>query len=372
MQKELTNTRRHIHSALARRLAAGTMLAVAITDCRESSATPERTVTQQGGAIVDAQTVLATIGSDKVTMNDVRDRAGDQLDQLEAQYQLARSRIIQASLDTLLEERTLATEVKRTGKTEEALVAAEAGPGGITPSDADVEAWFRANPSRVGGRSLDQIRAQIVDLLRKQRQHDAEQKLLDRLRAEQKVNVAFQPYRLQFDLAKAPSRGRADAPVTLVEFADFQCPFCRATVSTVKQVEEKYGDKVRVVYKQFPIPSLHPFALKAAEASLCAEEQSKFWELHDAMYDDQSKLTVSDLKRTARRLGMDGKKFDACLDSGRYVEQVQNEQKEGTRAGVNGTPALYVNGRYVEGGSVPFPVLERAIEKELARAKVGS
>jgi protein-disulfide isomerase len=120
------------------------------------------------------------------------------------------------------------------------------------------------------------------------------------------------------------------------------------------------------VYRQYPIPSLHPFAFKAAEASLCANEQGKFWQLHDAMFADQQKLAVSDLKATAKRLGIDSKKFDACLDAGRFVEQVQNDQREGSRVGVNGTPAMFINGRYVEGGSVPFSKLEMLINKELA------
>ena len=94
--------------------------------------------------------------------------------------------------------------------------------------------------------------------------------------------------------------------------------------------------------------------------------------MHDAMFEDQNKLTVSDLKQTARRLGVDGKKFDGCLDSGRYVEQVQNDQKEGQRVGVNGTPAMFINGVVVEGGSVPFSVLETRIQKELARGKPGA
>ena len=251
-------------------------------------------------------------------------------------------------------------------------MTAEAGPAGLTPTDDEVFAWYKANPNRVGGRPIGQVRSQIASMLQTQKQHDAEEKLLDRLNVEQKVAVSWQPYSLRFDLDKAPSLGKPNAPVTLVEFSDFQCPFCQASVPTLKQVAQKYGDKVHIVYKQFPIPSLHPYAPKAAEASLCAAEQSKFWELHDAMFADQKKLSVSDLKQTARKLGLDGKKFDSCLDSGRYVEQVQNDQKEGKRAGVNGTPAIFVNGRSVDGGSVPFSVLERVIDRELARANAGS
>ena len=344
----------------------------ALGACRESSATPEGKVAQQGASAPGPETLLATVGTEKITMADVESRSGDELGQLEAQYQLAKSRIVQAALDTLLRERTLTAETKRTGKSVEELVTAEAGPAGLTPTDDEVFAWYKANPNRVGGRPIGQVRSQIASMLQTQKQHDAEEKLLDRLNVEQKVAVSWQPYRLRFDLDKAPSLGKPNAPVTLVEFSDFQCPFCQASVPTLKQVAQKYGDKVHIVYKQFPIPSLHPYAPKAAEASLCAAEQSKFWELHDAMFADQKKLSVSDLKQTARKLGLDGKKFDSCLDSGRYVEQVQNDQKEGKRAGVNGTPAIFVNGRSVDGGSVPFSVLERVIDRELARANAGS
>jgi len=151
-----------------------------------------------------------------------------------------------------------------------------------------------------------------------------------------KVALSFEPYRLSFSNAGAPTMGPESAPVTLVEFSDFQCPYCRAAAPTLKQVANKYGDKVHIVYRQYPIASLHPFALKAAEASLCANEQGKFWPLHDRMFDDQTKLGVSDLKQQARELGMDGKKFDACLDAGKYVEQVQNDMKEGQRSRVAG------------------------------------
>jgi protein-disulfide isomerase len=345
-----------------------------VASCREGSATPKDSavVTQQGSSALGPQTVLATIGDEKITMSDIRDRAADRLDYLETQYQLAKSNIVRSSLDTMLQERILSAEAKKTGKSVDDLIAAEAGAKGVTPSDSEVAAWFQKNQNRTGGRSLDQVRSQIIDYLRNEKRRAAEKKLEERLRAERKVVVSYQPFRLKFNNEKAPTLGKSDAAVTLVEFSDFQCPYCQAAAPTLKQVAEKFGDKVQIVYRQFPIASLHPFALKAAEASLCAKEQGKFWELHDAMFSNQQKLSVSDLKQTARRLGMDGKKFDACLDTGRYVEQVQNDMKEGQRVGVTGTPAMFINGTSVDGGSVPFSVLETAIQKELDRSKNGT
>jgi protein-disulfide isomerase len=312
-------------------------------------------------------TVLATIGDEKIGLDDLRDRVGDQLDQLDMQYRLARDKLVGTALDSVVRNRLLQAEAKKTGKTTDQLLLAEM-PGGPDPSDVEISAWYNDNQARVGGRTLDQVRSQIADYLRTERRAEAGQKLEQRLRSAYRVTMAFEPYRIPFSNAGAPTLGSKDAPVTLVEFSDFQCPYCRAAAPTLKQVAQKFGDKVQIVYRQSPIASIHPFAFKAAEASLCAHDQGKFWELHDALFQDQSKLAVSDLKATARRLGIDGKKFDACLDAGRYVEQVQNDLKEAQRVGANGTPAIFINGTYVEGGSVPFSVLESLIEKELARA----
>jgi protein-disulfide isomerase len=313
--------------------------------------------------------VLATVSDQKITMSDIRERSGDQLAQLETQYQVTKSKIITAALDSILREKTLTDEAKKSGKSVDEMIAAEAGPNGFEPSDAEITAWYKDNPTRVTNRTLDQLRSQIADVLRSDKRRAAEQRLQDRVNAQRQVTVAYQPYRLHFENGKAPTFGKADAAVTLVEFSDFQCPFCRAAAPALRQVENKFGDKVQIVYRQYPIPSLHPNAFKAAEASLCANEQGKFWELHDAMFEDQNKLAVSDLKQTARKLGMDGKKFDACLDSGRYVEQVQNDQRDGQRVGVKGTPAIFINGVIVDGGSVPFSVLEAKLQKELQRNK---
>ncbi|MFL5619063.1 MAG: thioredoxin domain-containing protein [Gemmatimonadaceae bacterium] len=343
-----------------------------VTSCREGSATQKDAVVQQGTSAAEPQAVLATIGDEKITMAELRTRSAERLDNLETAYQIAKSKIVKTALDSMVRERLLAVEAKKTGKSVDSLIAAEAGSSGFVPSDADISAWYQANQSRTGGRTLQELRPQIAELLKTERRIAATKKLEERLKGEQKVAIVYQPFRLQFNNEKAPSLGKSEAPITLVEFSDFQCPFCQSAAPTLKQVEQKFGDKVRIVYRQFPLTNIHPFAFKAAEASLCANEQGKFWQLHDVMFADQKKLSVSDLKQTARSLGMDGKKFDGCLDSGRYVEQVQNDQKEGSRVGVTGTPAMFINGVSVEGGAVPYSVLEAAIQKELESRKSGS
>lgn len=310
--------------------------------------------------------VLATIGDEQVTLADLRGRVGDKLDQLETQYLSQRSRLVETTLTEMLRERVLTAEATKQGKTLEQLIAAEAG-GTLEPGEVEIATWYRENPERVQGRPLDQVRTAIVDFLRAERRQTAIEKLESRLNADRKVSVKFEPYRVALRNEGAPNLGNARAAVTLVEFSDFQCPYCGRFAPTLKQVEAKYGDRVNVVYRQFPITSIHPYAFKAAEASLCAHEQGKFWALHDAMFADQEKLAVSDLKAAAARLGLDAKKFATCLDTGRFTEQVQEDVKEANRLGINGTPALLVNGVAIDGGAVPFEVVAKAIDRELAR-----
>jgi len=197
----------------------------------------------------------------------------------------------------------------------------------------------------------------------------AADRLVARLNKEKNVKVNFEPYRLAFDNGTSPTMGKAGAPVTLVEFSDFQCPFCHRFAPILKQVHDKYGDKVQIVYRQYPIPSLHPFAFKAAEASLCANDQGKFWEFHDSMFSEQNKLGVADLKDKAARMGMDRKKFEQCLDTGRYTEQVQKDMADGSKIGVTGTPAVFINGFELKGGAVPLETVTAAIDRELARGE---
>jgi protein-disulfide isomerase len=155
--------------------------------------------------------------------------------------------------------------------------------------------------------------------------------------------------------------------VTLVEFSDFQCPFCARFAPTLERILDAYPGQVRLVYRHMPIPSLHPHAQRAAEASLCADEQGAFWEMHDAMFADQRALGADDLKRTARSLGLVGARFDECLDAGVYTERVSADTRVGHELGIQGTPALFINGRFLSGAQ-PYEIVARMIDEELDRA----
>jgi protein-disulfide isomerase len=171
--------------------------------------------------------------------------------------------------------------------------------------------------------------------------------------------------RLDVGIQGAPARGRADAPVTLVEFSDFQCPFCKRSQATLKQLQERYPGKLKLVYRDFPLDQLHPQARNASEAARCAGDQGKFWEYHDVLFTQAPQASPESLRRYAEQTGLDTAAFDRCLSSGLHREAVQRDVEEGTRLGVTGTPAFFINGRPVLGAQ-HIGAFTRVIDEELA------
>ena len=169
--------------------------------------------------------------------------------------------------------------------------------------------------------------------------------------------------------------GDKDAPVTVIEFSDFECPFCRSFWrDTLPLIQSEYIDtgKVKFVYRDFPL-SFHPGAMPAAQAAECAEDQGKYWEMHDKIFSEQGKLGsgtvqfgVSELKKWASEIGLNADNFNSCLDSQKYAEEVNNDTKDGQAAGVTGTPGFFINGRIVVGAQ-PFSAFKQIIEEELKK-----
>ena len=164
-----------------------------------------------------------------------------------------------------------------------------------------------------------------------------------------------------------PALGDKNAPVTIIEFSDFQCPFCaRFHQQTFPQINEEYvkKGKVRFVYRDYPLP-FHQFAQKASEAAECADEQGKFWQYHEEIFKNQQALSIENLKKWATDLGLDSKKFNGCLDSGKMAAEVQKDLQEGGSYGASGTPAFFINGKLISGAQ-PYQAFKQAIDSELA------
>ena len=155
------------------------------------------------------------------------------------------------------------------------------------------------------------------------------------------------------------------APITIVEFSDFQCPYCRQGVKILKTLRQLYGDRIRIVYRDYLGPN-HPYALQAAEAARCAGEQGKFWEYHDLLFDRQSAGTGWDFRLLAKELGLQSTAFDSCLHSGRFHDQIAKDLQEGLKLGITSTPTFFINGRPLV-GAPPLASFQALIDTMLAR-----
>jgi protein-disulfide isomerase len=325
------------------------------------SAIARQTTARQSGD----DEVVAMIGDEPITLAELEQFLAADLERLERE----RHKLLEQGLDPLIQQRLLAAEAERRGTSTEALLQAEVTSRTQPVTDAQVEAWYQANTARLQGRPKDQLLPQIKVFLEQQAAADARVSLVDELREKQKVVVRLEPQRATLDLDDATVKGPSDAAVTIVEFSDFQCPACKGFNPVLTQVLDTYGDKVQVAFRQFPLRSIHPQAQPAAEAALCAREQGKFWEIHDAMFADQRRLNPPELKELARALELDGEAFDACFDSGRHRALVDQDLERGERLGVTGTPSVFVNGREVAPGQVPtFQQMKALIDDELRRA----
>jgi protein-disulfide isomerase len=271
-----------------------------------------------------------------------------------------------AAVDELVANALMDQEAKTRGIDRATLVEKEIADKVPPVGDADVTAWYQANQARVQGAPLEQVRAPIRAYLVQERMETVREKYLDTLKARTPVKVMLDPPRLTV-AATGPAKGSSSAPVEMIEFSDFQCPFCLRAHATVDQVLQTYGDRIRFVYRHYPLPG-HPNARPAAEASACAAEQGKFWPYHDRLFAQPSKLSDADLKQHAAQLGLDTAKFNACVDSRKYSAQVEADVRDGNAAGVNGTPAFFINGRMLSGAQ-PFDAFKRIIDEELELKK---
>jgi protein-disulfide isomerase len=209
------------------------------------------------------------------------------------------------------------------------------------------------------------VRGQILDALRQRRLAKAKAAYLKSLLAESKITIRVGAPRAQVALKDTPVRGGKNAPVLVVEYADYECPYCQQAQPALDKLEAEYKGKMALAYKDTPLP-MHPHAQKAAEAAHCAAAQGKYWEYHDLLFKSQ-KLEIPQLKEQARELKIDGAAFDKCLDSGEQSELVKVQLGEAQSLGLQGTPSFFINGRFFS-GSLSYEALRGIVEEEIAAA----
>jgi protein-disulfide isomerase len=305
---------------------------------------------------------LAEVNGEAITSADVERGLGTKLSTLEEQlYTLKRD-----ELESLIAQRLLAQEAARRGVSVSGLVDAEVTAKVGLVTEKEVDDFYQANKERLRG-DESAMRENIRAHLQQQKLFARRRAFVDSLRSQAKVVVTLQAppvVRVAVSTDGAPVRGPKDAPVTLVEFSDFQCPFCQRVEPTLKQLFERYPGKIRLVYRDFPLEGLHPQARPAAEAARCANDQGKFWEYHDVLYTNTLRGDPGEFRRYAEQVGLDVPKFEQCVSSRAHRAGVQGDMEEGSRLGVTGTPSFFVNGRPLHGAQ-PLEAFVRVIEEEL-------
>jgi len=273
-------------------------------------------------------------------------------------------------VEGLINARLLTQEATRRGISTAELLDAEVARKTEPVSDAEVESFYQANESRLPTQE-DDLRQRIRLHLHNQKSSARNSLFFAELRARANVKILLKPpaiFRAALDLDGAPIKGRLDAPVTIVKFEDFHCPFCKEAQHTLAQLLSKYHDRVKLAHKDFPIDELHPAARAGHVAARCAGEQGKFWPYHDLLFANGPKAAPADLRNYAQAAGVDMTHFEQCVASGRFVAVVEKDVAQGKRAGVTGTPAFYINGRMLAGAQ-PIEAFVKLIEEELAQRR---
>ncbi len=331
--------------------------------CGTNDATPTATAAEAADVTSSCEDalpdVVATIGGTQVTASELKRAAAGPL--IEAQAALHEAR--KNALDNLVVERLIAAETEERGITEEQLLTAEIRDRVTPPTDAEVAAFFEEQRAQMRG-TLEEMTPQITGYLENQRATERMRAYITKLKTDSGVETYLEPFRVEVAAEDSPRHGSESAPIQIIEFSDFQCPYCVMAAETVREVEAKYGDKVSVVYRHFPLP-MHAQAGKASEASECANDQGKFWEYHDALFADQKPWMEADLTRYATNLELDMEIFGTCLSSGKHAATVADDMEDGRKVGMGGTPGFYINGIMLTGAQ-PIEAFSEVIDAELA------
>ena len=308
----------------------------------------------------DARQPIAWIGKQPIYEEDLIPSIAGQLLQLQNQaYELKIS-----ALTNLVNQRLLEAAANSKGLSVDAFLEQTVDRNMPPWNSGELEGYYLAQKDRFH-RPLSEIPADVERSFIQAKRQQARQEYVDHLREKAGFSIALSRPRTQATVDLSRVKGNPDAPVTIVEFADFQCPYCREAQQTLNALIAKYKDALRLGYRDFPVRQIHQQAQLAAEASRCAAEQGKFWEFHDSLYANQARLDLESLRDNALKAGVERIQFESCIATGKYKSAVESDLQLGAASGVTGTPAFLINGMLLT-GSQPLSAFEKLIDAELA------
>jgi protein-disulfide isomerase len=314
--------------------------------------------------VAQSDVVVAEVSGRNLTANDLQQKENGKLLQARYQYYMAQRK----ALENLIDDQLLANAAQAQSLTVDQLLEKEVYKQVKDPTEEQLQVTYEVIDTK---ESYEAVRPQVLEHIREGRRDKAKAAYIDGLRKQANITVLLMPPETSVDIAGSDVRGPRDAEVMVVEFADYECPYCEKVNPYMQQLRKEYGDKVAIVFKDFPLP-MHHKAQKAAEAARCAGEQGKFWQYHDVLFNSGGALGVPQLKEHARVLKLDGERFDQCLDNGEMAAVVKKDLEEGKSLGLTGTPSFFVNGHFFS-GAVDYGLVKQMVEQQLAlNAKSGS
>lgn len=307
--------------------------------------------------------VVAYVGEEPITRAELEEVAATGLKKLEQE----RYDLLANALDSMVLQRLVIKAAEDRGITTDELARIEIESKVVEPTHAEIESFYEANKHRAGGRTLDEVGNTIKKMIRDQRVQQRQVEFYNALKAQAGFRNLLEPPRTEVSIpAGAPVLGPVDAPITIIEFADYQCPYCRRVHPGLSRLLAEYKDKVRYVFRDYPLAN-HNRAVPASVAARCAGEQGKFWDYHNNLMEMTGSLSDDDLMKRAADLGLEAGAFNTCFTSGRHTADVQAGFTDGQAVGVTGTPSFFINGRMVVGAK-PYQDLKKVVDEELARS----
>lgn len=325
----------------------------------------QETAAQVTTNLTSRDVVVATVGTHAIMMSDLDKATTASRKRAKMAYDQQINEIRRGQLETLSERVLLDLELKaRKIESLQALVKLEIVEKTEMPTAKDIAEFYLDNKEEIGDTPIEAVKDRIAEYLIAEARESRSEAFVLELREKYPVKNLLPQYRLDVG-THGPSKGPKDARVTIVEYADFECPFCSETAKTVLAIQKKYPKDVRVVFRHFPL-SFHENAMPAAVATRCAQYQDKFWEMHDEMFSRSESLNESEIIKAAKDIGLDMALFKVCFGADKETAAVQAEMNEGSGLGVEGTPAFFVNGIPL-GGAQPFEAFEAIVQSELKK-----
>lgn len=308
--------------------------------------------------------VMATLDDINITSEEVDAAArGSMMKIMSEMYDIKRG-----AIEDIIDNKLLERDAKQKGLTVDKLKAQIQNKAPV-PTSSEARSIYEMQKQKYQGKTFEEVEKQLLAQLTQQKRQMALYDHVNSLRNKSKIKINLERPKIDVSVDDDPAQGDKNAPITLIEFSEFQCPYCKKTRPTLDKILSTYAGKVRYVFRDFPL-GFHDQAKMVANAANCANEQGKYWDYNKHLWDmqGQGKFTIEKLKALAAELKFDTGKFNSCADSNKYFSEIEKDIQDGAAAGVSGTPAYFINGKFLSGAQ-PFENFKQIIDEELAALK---